>query len=71
MAHPHMDDIRRSHSDKLKAMVAKAAEHPADRARRIVGGTGGSAQGDAAQPPQEEWTAAPPRQISNLGNVRK
>ncbi len=30
-----------------------------------------SAQGDAAQPPQEEWTAAPARQVSNLGNVRK
>jgi len=30
-----------------------------------------SAQGDAAQPPEEEWTGAPARQVSNLGNVRK
>jgi len=29
-----------------------------------------SAQGDAAQPPEENWTGAPARQVSNLGNVR-
>ena len=28
-------------------------------------------QDDAGQKPVEEWTAAPARQISNLGNVRK
>ena len=72
MAHPHSDDIRRSHGDKLDDMTGARGEHPMDRASRIAGvKPGQAAQGDAASGPEEQWTAAPARQVSNLGNVRK
>lgn len=73
MAHPLLDEIRKSHGDKLDAMTGKRGEYPNDRAERIAASPKGhgSAQGDAAQPPVEEWEGAPARQVSNLGNVRK
>lgn len=72
MAHPNADDIRRSHGDKLDDMTGARGEHPMERAARIAGAKSNQATtGDAAAGPAEEWTAAPARQISNLGNVRK
>lgn len=72
MAHPHADNIRRSHGDKLDDMTGARGEHPMERAARIAGvKPGQAAQGDAAAGPVEEWAAAPARQVSNLGNVRK
>lgn len=71
MAHLHDKEARRSFGDKLDNMVGARGEHPSDRASRIVGvKVDASAQGDAAGP-EEQWTAAPARQISNLGKVRK
>lgn len=72
MPNPHEDDIRRSNGDKLDAMTGHRGEHPMDRASRIAGvKVSAAAQGDAAQAPEEVWTAAPARQVSNYGNVRK
>lgn len=72
MPNPHEDDIRRSNGDKLDAMTGRRGEHPMDRASRIAGvKVSAAAQGDAAQAPEEVWTAAPARQVSNYGNVRK
>lgn len=72
MPHEHDKDVRRSFGDKLDSMVGAKGEHPVDRAARIAGvKVSASAQGDAASPEQEQWTAAPPRQVSNHGKVRK
>lgn len=72
MAHEHRDAVIRSHGDKLGSIVGERGEHPMDRAERITGiKVSASAQGDSAQPPEECFTAAPARQISNLGKVRK
>jgi hypothetical protein len=71
MAHEHRDDVRRSHGDKLDALTGARGEHPMDRASRIAGvKVSASAQGDAASPEEEVFTAAPARQISNHGTVR-
>lgn len=72
MPHPNEKDDRRSFGDKLDDMTGKRGEHPIDRASRIAGvKVTASAQGDAAQQPEEVFTAAPARQISNYGTVRK
>lgn len=72
MPHPHEGEMRRSFGDKLSAMTGDRGTHPIDRASEIAGAkVTASAQGDAAQKPEEMWTAAPPRQISNTGNIRK
>lgn len=72
MPHIHDKDVRRSFGDKLDAMTGHRGEHPTDRASRIAGvKVNAAAQGDAAQAPEEVFTAAPARQISNYGNVRK
>ncbi len=72
MAHPNEAGARRSHGDRLSAMTGKRGEYPIDRAARIAGEkNSASAQGDAAQAPEEVFTAAPARQISNYGKVRK
>ena len=72
MAHEHDKDVRRSFGDKLDAMTGSRGEHPMDRASRIAGvKVSASAQGDAASPEEEQWTAAPARQVSNTGKVRK
>ncbi len=72
MAHPNQDGARRSHGDRLSAITGSRGEYPEDRAARIAGvKTSASAQGDAAQKPEEVWVGAPARQISNYGKVRK
>lgn len=72
MPHPNEKDMRRSFGDKLDSMVGERGEHPVDRASRIAGvKVSAAAQGDAAQGPEEQWTGAPARQVSNLGKVRK
>lgn len=72
MPHIHDNDARRSMGDKLDAMTGNRGEHPLDRAARIAGiKVSASAQGDGGQKPEEVWTAAPARQISNYGNIRK
>lgn len=71
MPNPHDKDVRRSFGDKLDNMTGKRGEHPNDRAARIAGTkVSVAAQGDSGQP-EEVWTSAPARQVSNLGNVRK
>jgi hypothetical protein len=72
MPHEHDKDARRSFGDKLDSMTGARGEHPSDRASRIAGvKVDASAQGDAAQGPEECFTGAPARQVSNYGNVRK
>ena len=72
MAHEHEKDVRRLFGDKLDNMVGARGEHPMDRASRIAGvKVSAAAQGDAAAPEEEQFTAAPARQISNTGKVRK
>ena len=73
MPNPHLDDARKFHGDKLDTMVGHRGEHPSDRAARIAGAqqTNANAQGDAARAPEEVFTAAPPRQVSNYGTVKK
>lgn len=73
MPHPNMDDARKSHGDKLDEMTGKRGEYPPDRASRIAGSalSRASGQGDAARAPEENFIAAPARQVSNLGTVRK
>ncbi len=72
MPHLHLGDARRSFGDKLDDMTGKRGEHPVDRASRIAGvKVEASAQGDAAQEPEENFIAAPARQVSDKGNVRK
>jgi hypothetical protein len=70
MAHHHRDDARRSFGDKLNNIVGDRGEHPEDRASRIAGvkATPG-ARGDSGAA-EEEFTAAPPRQVSNYGTVK-
>jgi len=70
MAHPMHDDARKAFDDKLEVLGGKG-EYPPDRAARIAGSaTTVSAQGDSANEPEEQWTAAPPRQVSNRGRVK-
>ena len=72
MAHEHDKDTRRSFGDKLDSMVGHRGEHPLERAARIGGPKAGyAAQGDAASPEEEQFIAAPARQVSNTGKVRK
>jgi hypothetical protein len=72
MPHPHESDAIRSAGDKLSAMTGNRGKHPIDRASEIAGvKVTASAQGDAAQKPEEVWTSAPPRQISNYGNIKE
>ncbi len=71
MPHPNEKDAIRSAGDKLSAMTGDRGEHPIDRASRIAGmKVTAGAQGDSGMP-EEEWTAAPPRQISNYGNIKE
>lgn len=71
MAHPMDSEVRHAHSGKLNVLGGKG-EYPSDRAARIAGTatTNSDAQGDAAHMPDEQWTAAPARQVSNRGNVK-
>lgn len=72
MPNPHDKDVRRSFGDKLDNITGQRGEHPNDRASRIAGvKVTAAAQGDAAQQPEEVFIAAPARQISNYGTVRK
>lgn len=72
MAHPHQDDARKFHGNKLQKLTGERGEYPPDRASRIAGTpNSASAQGDAARAPEEEWAGTKSRQVSNLGNVRK
>lgn len=71
MAHPMHDAAREARGDKLSAMTGERGEYPPDRASRICGTpNSASAQGDAAHAPEEVFTAAPPRQVSNQGSVK-
>ena len=72
MPHPHHDDAKKYRGDKLEAMAGHRGEHPSDVAARRYGNpqTDANAQGDAARAPEEQWTLAPPRQVSNYGKVR-
>lgn len=71
MPHPLENEARRSHGDMLSARTGNRGEYPIDRAARIAGvKVSASAQGDAAQMPEEVFTAAPARQVSNYGNVK-
>jgi len=72
MANPHQKDARKSHGDKLAKLAGKRGEYPPDRAERIAHqGKSQPHRGDAAAPPEEVFTGAPSRQISNTGKVRK
>jgi hypothetical protein len=71
MPHPNEADARRSHGDMLSARTGSRGEYPVDRAARIAGmKVSASAQGDGAQMPEEVFTAAPARQISNYGRIK-
>lgn len=71
MANPHEKDARRSMGDKLSALAGSRGEYPNDRASRIAGvKVNAAAQGDSGGV-EEAWVAAPARQISNYGKVRK
>lgn len=72
MTHPHHDDARKSHGDRLEELTGKRGEYPPDRAARILGEpmTSANATGDAARMPEEAWTKAPARQVSNRGNIK-
>lgn len=70
MAHPMDNDVRKAQADKLNILGGKG-EYPSDRAARIAGTEiNPDAQGDAARLPEEQWVAAPARQVSNRGNVK-
>jgi hypothetical protein len=71
MAHPHHDDARKAHGDKLSGFTGARGEYPPDRAARIAGTKvdGPHSTGDAAQV-EEHWVAAPPRQVSDFGRVK-
>jgi hypothetical protein len=73
MPHLHLDEAKKALGDKLDVMVGHRGEHPSDRAARICGNTqtNASAQGDAAHAPEEVFMAAPARQVSNYGKVKK
>jgi len=71
MANPHQSDARKSHGDKLNSVTGQRGEYPPDRAARIAqAGKSASAQGDAAQEPEETFVAAPARQVSDKGRVK-
>jgi hypothetical protein len=71
MPHPNENDARRSHGDRLNAMTGERGEYPVDRASRIAGiKVSASATGDSGHAPEEVFTAAPARQISNYGTVK-
>ncbi len=73
MPNPHLDDAKKFAGDKLYEMTGHRGEHPSDKAARIAGDaqTNSNAQGDAARAPEEVFTGAPARQVSNYGRVRK
>jgi hypothetical protein len=72
MPHIHHSDAKKSMGDKLQALTGKRGEYPPDRAARICGTpiTNASAQGDAARAPQENFVAAPARQVGDQGSVK-
>lgn len=71
MAHLFDGDARKSHGDKLDRMIGQRGEYPPDRASRITGiAVSANAQGDAAREQEETFIAAPPRQVSNHGNIK-
>lgn len=72
MPHPHIDDVKKFHGDRLEQIAGRRGEHPSDRAARLAGvqQTNENAQGDAARAPEEVFTAAPARQVSNYGKVK-
>ncbi len=37
MTHPYIDDVRKSHGDKLDGLVGARGEHASERAERIAG----------------------------------
>lgn len=70
MANSFHGKARKAQSDKLNR-YGVSGEYPPDRASRIAQqGKSQSAQGDAAKEPQENWTAAPARQVSDKGGVK-
>jgi hypothetical protein len=71
-SHPHHADAKRSMKDKLNRMIAERGEYPPDRAARIAGDpeNRSSRRSQETRPEEEDWTAAPPRQVSNLGRVK-
>lgn len=62
MAHPFSNESQTGQERAKARYYADYAVKPKDS---------GSARGDAAQPPQEEWTKAPSRQVSNTGGVKE
>jgi hypothetical protein len=71
MPHPMYDAAKQAHSDKLDVLGGKG-EYPPEKAARLAGkSNSANAQGDAAREPEENWTAAPARQVSDHGRIRK
>lgn len=70
-SHPHHATAKETRGDKLARMVGERGEYPPDKAARIAGTPhSASAQGDAARTPQENFIAAPPRQVGDQGSVK-
>lgn len=71
MAHSMHAEAKQSHGDKLTRMTGQRGEYPPDRAARICGTPkSASAQGDAARAPEENFIAAPARQVGDQGRVK-
>jgi hypothetical protein len=74
MVNPYNGQARKDFDSKVKQLTGKTGEYPPDRAEKIA-----STPNPAVYKPyanhhevaQEEWTAAPARQVSNKGGVRK
>jgi len=72
MPHLHLAQAKKSWSDKLDRITGERGTHPVDRAAQMAGEpqTNANAQGDSARSPEEVFTAAPARQISNYGKIK-
>lgn len=70
-SHPLHASAKQSYGDKLNNMTGQRGEYPPDKAARICGTPkNASAQGDAARTPEENFTAAPARQVGDQGSVK-
>lgn len=72
MPNPNQSEANRDFHSKMDAITGKRGEAATDRAERIAGIKVNAAAAEKAMMAQidEQWTAAPARQISNLGNIK-
>jgi hypothetical protein len=71
MPHLHAKAAMTSRGEKRERIAGTAGEDPSIKAARMAGPPmSKNGQGDSGEP-EEVWTKAPPRQISNYGRIKE